>query len=329
MRSFDYYKVTTVSQAVALLARHKETAAVLGGGSDMLAIMKDRVEGAKLKSPRHVLDINGVKEMSYIKEEKGSLIIGAATTLSEIASSSLISGKYPLIAQAAGQVGVPQIRNVATLGGNLCQRPRCWYFRGRLFGDCLRKGGSNCYAQAGENQYHAIFANGTCCMVYPSDMAVALAALGAKVEIAAAKGKRMVPVDQFYVKPEKSILKETILLPGELVKGVEVPAPLQGSKGVFLKLKERQAFDFAIVSVAATVVLKGDTVTEAHIVLGGVAPFPWRSTRAEAACKGKKLKDAVGTACKAAVEGAAPLSNNAYKVKATEGLVEQALGLLA
>jgi len=329
MKGFDYYKVTTVSEAAALLARLKETAALLGGGSDMLAMMKDRLEGAKLKSPRHVLDINGVKEMSYIKEEKDRLKIGAATTLSEIGSSSILGEKYSVMAQALAQVAVPQIRNVATLGGNLCQRPRCWYFRGRLFVDCLRKGGGTCYAQAGENQYHAIFANGMCGMVHPSDMAVALTALGAKVEIATTKGKRMVPIDQFYVQPEKSILKETILLPIELVVGVEVPVPLPGSKGVFLKLKERQAFDFAIVSVAATVVLKGNTVSEARIVLGGVAPFPYRAGAAEAAIKGKKLGDGIGAALKAAVEGATPLSNNGYKVKATQGMVEEALSLLA
>ena len=329
MKGFDYYKVTTVSQAAALLDRYKETAVLLGGGSDRLAMMKDRLEGAKLKSPRHVLDITGVKEMSYIKEEKDRLKIGAATTLSEIGSSAILGEKYPVIAQAAAQVGVPQIRNVATLGGNLCQRPRCWYFRGRLFVDCLRKGGGTCYAQAGENQYHAIFGNDTCCMVHPSDMAVALAAFGAKVEIAVARGRRTVPIDQFYVKPEKSILKETILLPMELVTGVEVPSPPPGSKGVFLKLKERQAFDFAIVSVAAAVVLKGDTVSEARLVLGGVAPFPYRARATEAALKGKKLKDGLGAAVKAAVEGATPLSNNGYKVKATQGIVEEALTLLA
>ncbi len=328
MRNFDYYKVTTVSQAVALLARHQEKAAVMAGGSDMLTMMKDRVEGQKLKAPQHVLDVTGIKELSYIREEKNSLNIGSATTLADIASSPVVSAKVPLLSQAASQVAVPQIRNVGTLGGNLCQRPRCWYFRGRPFADCLRKGGGNCYAQAGENQYHAIFANGTCCMVHPSDMAVALTALGAKVEIAAAKRKRLVPIDQFYMNPEKSVLKETVLLPGELVAGVEVALPVQTTKGVFRKLKERQAFDFAIVSVAAYVSVRDDLVSDARIVLGGVAPFPWRSTAAEAALKGKKLKDAIGAACAAVVQGAAPLSNNGYKVKATQGIVEEALSLI-
>jgi len=329
MRGFDYYKVTTVAQTISLLTRYGEKAAIIAGGSDILAIMKDRVEGPKLKPPQHLLDINGIRDLNYIREQKNGLKIGATTSLNDIASSHLVSGRYPLLGQAANEVAVPQIRNVGTLGGNLCQRPRCWYFRGKLFKDCFRKGGDNCYAMAGENQYHAVFRGDSCHMVCPSDMASGLTALNAKVEIATAKGNKLIPIEQFYIRPEKNLLKETVLGSAEMVLSVEIPVPAPGSKGIYLKLKEREAFDFAMVSVAAMVTLKNDIVSDVRIVFGGVAPFPLRATGAEVALKGKKIRDAMGAACKAAVEGARPMSNNGYKVKAAKGILEKALSSLA
>ena len=329
MRGFEYFKVTTVPQAISLLARFQDKASILAGGSDLLGRMKDRLEGPKLHPPQVLIDITRIKEMAYIKEHKNGLKIGATTILSDIASSPLVAARVPLLSQAAGQVAVPQIRNVGTLGGNLCQRPRCWYFRGKLFKDCLRKGGDNCYAPAGENQYHAVFGGEGCSMVCPSDMATALAALNARVEIATPKGNRLIPIEQFYVRPGKNVLKETVLGPSEMVLAVEIPAAVQGSRGTFLKLKEREAFDFAIVSAAVMVVVKSDTVSDARVVLGGVAPFPLRASGAESTLKGKKIGDAVDHACKAAVNGAEPLSNNSYKVKATQGILEKALRSLA
>jgi len=329
MRPFEYYKIRTVSQGLSLLTRHQDKAALLAGGSDILGRMKDRLEGPKLRPAQHLIDITGIKEMQTITEQKNVLRIGATTTLSEIATSPLIAGRWGLLSQAAGQVAVPQIRNVGTLGGNLCQKPRCWYFRGRLFKDCFRKGGGNCYAPGGENQYHAIFPADNCCMVCPSDMATALTALGASVEIATPKGKKLIPIEQFYLRPEKNPLRETVLGPTEMVLSVVIPAPVPGSKGIYLKLKEREAFDFAITSVAAIVTLKEDLVLVARIVLGGVGPAPLRATGAEAALKGKKLREGLVTACAAAVKGARPLGGNGYKVKATKGIMEKALTSLA
>ena len=329
MKGFEYYKVTTVAQVISLLTRHGQRAAILAGGSDILSMMKDRVEGPKLHPPQHLIDIKGIKELNYIKEQRSGLKIGATTTLNDIASSPLISSKYPLLALAASQVAVPQIRNVGTLGGNLCQRPRCWYFRGRLFKDCLRKGGGNCYAQSGENQYHAIFGREVCAMVCPSDLAMSLTALNARVEIATPKGNKLIPIEQFYVRPEKNVLKETALGTSEMVVAVDIPAPTPGSKSMFLKLKERDAFDFAIVSAAAVVIVKNDIVSDARIVLGGVAPFPLRSARAEATLKGKRISDAIDSVCKTAVDGAQPLSNNSYKVIAAKGITERVLSSLA
>jgi xanthine dehydrogenase YagS FAD-binding subunit len=329
MRAFEYYQVTTVAQTLSLLSRHGEKAAILAGGSDLLSMMKDRVEGSKLKSPQYLLDINWIKGLKYIIEQKNGLKIGTTTSLSDIASSPLVARRYPLLSQAASQVAVPQIRNVGTLGGNLCQRPRCWYFRGKLFKDCFRKGGDNCYASAGENQYHAVFGGDNCNMVCPSDMAPALTALHARVEVATPKGNKLIPIEQFYIRPDKNLLKETVLGSTEMVLAVEIPAPAPVSKGIYLKLKEREAFDFAIASVAVMVTLKNDIVSDARIVFGGVAPFPLRATGAETALKGKKVRDAMDTACKAAVEGARPMSNNGYKVKVAKGIMEEALSSLA
>lgn len=284
-----------------------------------------------MERPRHLIDVKGVKELAGIQEGKNGLRLGAATTLSEIVHSDVVEKKYGLVAQAAKQVAVPQIRNVGTVGGNLCQRPRCWYFRGKLFTDCIRKGGGTCYAQAegSENQYHAIMGGDICAMVYPSDLAPALMALEAKVEIAGPKGRRVVPLEQFYVKPEKNPLRETVLGPQELLVAVDIPAASAGKKGVFLKLRERQAFDFAVMSVAVAVRLQGGKVAESRVVFGGMAPVPLRSVKAEMALKGKTLQEAVGVACAAAVEGAKPLSGNGYKVAVAKGVLEQALNLLA
>ncbi len=327
MKAFTYYKAAGVSDAVSLLAKYGEQAAILGGGSDLFGIMKDRPEGPKYKMPQHLIDIKGIKDLGAIKDQKGMLTIGSATTVSEIASSHLIGDKYPLLVQAANQVGVPQIRNVGTLAGNLCQRPRCWYFRRNVFNNCLRKGGGVCYALGGENQYHAVIGSSGCCMVYPSDMAPALTALDATVEIAGPKGNRRVPMDQFYTRPEKNVLRENVLTPQEMVVAVHIPPPA-GGKGVYLKLKERQAFDFAVVSVAINVTLKKDVVDASRLVFGGLAPFPFRNVKAEAAMKGKQIKAAIGAFSQAVMDGAKPLSGNAYKIAAAQGLLEKALASL-
>ena len=329
MKPFAYYKVTSVAQAVSLLSKHQQKAAILAGGSDLLGMMKDRLEGPKMKMPEFLIDIKGIKELSYIKEQKTGLKIGAGTPLSEIVSSDLIGKKYPLLRQAASQVGVPQIRNVGTLGGNLCQKPRCWYFRGKAFQDCFRKGGNNCYAPSGENRYHAVLGGANCYMVYPSDLAPALLAFNARLEIAGPKGNRMVPAEKFYVGPDKNLLKENVLSAQEMVVAVEIPNPGATSKGVYLKLKERQAFDFAVVSVAVNLSFKNNLVDQARITFGGLAPFPMRTVKAEATLKGKAVKDAISAACKECTDGAQPLSQNSYKVDAAKGILEEALVSLA
>ncbi len=328
MKPFEYYRVNSVAQAISLLGKHREKAAILAGGSDLLGMMKDRIEGPKLKTPQHLIDIKGIKELNSIKEVKGGLRIGAATTLGDILSSDLVAAKYPLLSQATSQVAVPQIRNVGTLAGNLCQRPRCWYFRRSLFKECLRKGGGGCYAPAGENEFHAILGAYGCYAVCPSDMAVALTALNARVEVAGPKGSRVVPIEQFFIRPEKSVLKENILTPLEMVVAVEVSGLAPGSKGIFLKFKEREAFDFATVSVAVQLALKNSNVEDSRVVFGGMASVPFRCAKAETALKGHGTREATRAACSAAAEGVAPLKKNEYKVAAAKGLLEKALDLI-
>ena len=328
MKPFDYCRVTSVAQALSLLATHQQKAAILAGGSDILGMMKDRLEGPKLKMPEFLIDIKEIKELNYVREHISGLKIGAGTPLSEIVSSAVIREKYPLLSQAAGQVGVPQIRNVGTLGGNLCQKPRCWYYRGKEFKDCFRKGGDNCYAPGGENRYHAVLGGGNCYMVCLSDLAPALTAHNARVEIAASTGNRTVPVEEFYIGPEKDVLKETILSPREMVVAVEIPAPQAMTGGVYVKLKQREAFDFAVVSVAVNLSFRNNLVDRAGIAFGGLAPFPLRAVRAEAALKGKRIKDAISAACRECTNGAQPLSHNGYKVEAAKGVLEEALASL-
>ena len=329
MKPFDYYKVTTVGQAVDLLAKYQEKAAILAGGSDLLGMMKDRIEGPKLKTPQHLIDIKGIKELAYVKEQKTGLKIGAATTLAAIVSSEIAGTKYPLLVQAARQVAVPQIRNVGTLGGNLCQRPRCWYFRGKLFPDCLRKGGGSCYAQDGENQYHAIMGGEICAMVYPSDMAPALIALDAKAEIAGPKGTRTVPLEKFYVSPDKQISRENCAFTAGDAGGRGDPFIIPGEEGRLSQAEGKTGLRLCNRERCRSACLQGHDGGRCPGRFGGVAPFPLRSAKAEAALKGKELKSGAAAACAVCVEGAQPLSKNSYKVDAAKGVLEQALSMLS
>jgi len=331
MRPFDYYRVSTIEQGVAVLEKYQEKAALLAGGSDLLGLMKDAVGSPAMQVPQHLVDVRNIRGLATIQEKPSGLRIGAAVTLAKLASSPLIAEQYQLVSEAARQVAVPQIRNVATVGGNLCQRPRCWYYRGKLFTECLRKGGGTCYAQepTAENQDHAILQNAPCGMVCPSDLAPALVALDAQVEIAGAKGRRFVALEKFYLSPENSFTQETVLSKGEMLLAVEIPAAARGRKGVYLKVRERQAFDFAQVSLALSVTLNGRQVKDARVVFGGLAAFPLRSRNAEAALKGKELgKDIAKEVFAVSLPAATPLSKNAYKLSMARGAMEQALMLI-
>jgi len=293
---------------------------VLAGGTDLLGCLRDRVFGADtLVSIGRIESLRGIEPTG-----DGGLRIGALTTIAEIAASDVVRERYPGLAQAAASVASPQLRNQATLGGNLCQRPRCWYYRGEFH--CARKGGDLCYAFDGENRYHAVFGGAGCFIVHPSDTAPALISLRGVVRILGDEGERGIPLERFFVLPEQDLHHENVLRQGELVTEVLLPAPGPGLSSSYRKIRERGAWDFALASVAAAVRREGGVVREARLVLGGVAPAPWRSQEAERAIVGAPLTaETAARAGVAAAQGAQPLEQNGYKVELVRAAVEESL----
>jgi xanthine dehydrogenase YagS FAD-binding subunit len=288
-----------------------------------LGCIRDRVFPADT-----LISLNGIKELKGIRATSdGGLRIGALATLSEVAEHQQIASSYPVLAQSAASAASPQLRNQGTLGGNLCQRPRCWYYRGDF--RCLRKGGDICFAASGENQRHCIFGGAPCFIVHPSDTAPALVALGARVSIAG-KRARTIPLASFFVLPLDSLERENVLAPGEILTEILIPPPQAGTRSVYRKVRERGAFDFALAGAAVVVTLAAGKVQTARIVLGGVAPVPWRSREAEQALAGRALDEsAIQAAAAAAVKDAAPLSKNEYKVPLVSGILQETLTALA
>ena len=239
------------------------------------------------------------------------------------ASESVAAG-YPALAEAATAVASPQLRNQGTIGGNLCQKPRCWYYRGHF--DCLRKGGDLCFAYEGENQYHCIFGGDLCYIVHPSDTAPALAALGAVCRVSGPTSSRSVAVESFHVPPTEDPQRETVLGPDEILTEIVLPAPARGLRSSYRKVRTRGAWDFALAGVALAIVFDGDRVRSARVFLSGAAPVPWRSKAAEEAIIGTTLETAtIEKAAAATVEGAEPLEHNSYKVALFEGLMKEQL----
>jgi xanthine dehydrogenase YagS FAD-binding subunit len=316
--NFTYVKAGSLAAAIKELSA--TGARLHAGGTDLLGLARNEIIPVD-----KVVSISNLKMLKGISARPdGGVKIGALTTLAEIVADSSIADKYPVLAQSAAAVGSPQIREQGTIGGNLCQRPRCWYFRSDL--QCLKKGGKTCYGMAGENQYHAILGGGPCFFVHPSDIAVALVALQAQVSIAGPSGSRAVNIESFFVGPGKSLDKENILLPAEIVTDIRIP-PLSGKvKSSYRKIRAREVWDFALTSVAAVLQFDNDSVRTARIVLGGVAPHPWRANAAEKLLAGKKLDSTVAAAAaEAAVAGAMPLKDNAYKLEMVKGAVEESI----
>jgi len=318
MKNFAYVKAGSVAEAIKALST--KGARLHAGGTDLLGCARDGIMPVD-----KVVSISNIKELKGISARPdGGLRIGALATVAEVASHAGISAKYPVLAQAAADVASPQLRNQGTVGGNLCQRPRCWYFRGDF--NCARKGGQMCYALDGENQYHAVFGGGPCFFVHPSDLAVAVAALQAQVAVAGQNGTRSVKIQDFFVGPDKSIEKENILAADEIVTEVQLP-PMAGKiRSSYRKIRARQAWDFALVSVACVLQFDNQNVSGARIFLGGVGPYPWRAEAAEKAVIGKKIDGAVAAAAgTAATAEASPLRDNAYKVDMVKGAVEESI----
>ncbi len=321
MKAFEYVKPATVAEAVRELGRSWEEAKILSGGTDLLGELK---EG--LISPQKIVNLKGIANLGYVRfSEKEGLKLGALTTLTEIEAHPLIRQRYTALAEAAGSVATPQIRNIGTIGGNLCQRPRCWYYRDEHT-RCLKKGGPICFAYNGENKYHAILGGGPCYIVHPSDCAPALIAFRATVSIVSPRGQRSVPLEEFFVLPARRLDHETILEPNEILTEIQVPTPPPNTRSTYLKFRERDSFDFAIVGAAVVARMRGYVCEDIRIVLSGVAPIPWRSPEAEAVLKGKKITPELAEqAAKAAVAKAQPLAQNPYKIPLTQAIVKQAV----
>jgi xanthine dehydrogenase YagS FAD-binding subunit len=326
MRGFDLYDATTVGQAIDLLKAHSgKTVKVLGGGSDLVGgVMKDWVQGKGMPIPDVLIDITTIKELTAIKVDGGSITIGAAVTLTDIIENADIAAKFPLLVSAATSVASPLIRNFGTLGGNINQRPRCWFFRGEDFA-CYKKGGDFCYAVTGDNRYHAVIGGELCYIVHPSDTATALLALNAKAKIAGVGGNRDVQFDSYFVGPREDVLRETVLKKDEFMTHVEIPNPAAGTKFAWTKLKDRQVYDFAVVSVAAAFTVEGGNWKDGRITLGGVSPVPYRAKVVEDALKGKDIKANVKQAAAAIRSVARPMSLNGYKVDLATVLIERTI----
>ncbi len=315
---FSYLKAESINDAVSALS--KGNARVHAGGTDLLGCLRDHVFTTDM-----VLSISGLRELKGIREtEGGGLRIGALTTITEISESRIIRERYPALAKAASEVASPQLRNQATIGGNLCQKPRCWYYRGEFH--CLRKGGDRCYAVSGENHYHCIMGGDRCYIVHPSDTPPALIAYSAAVHIVGPSGKRKVSLDQFFVPPSKDVTKETALETGEIVTEIILPHQPMGMKSSYRKVRARRSWDFALAGVALALQMRGDKVTDARIVLSGAAPVPWRAVEAEKALLGKALdSESVKRTASLSVKSARPLKHNAYKIPLFRGMIEEEL----
>ena len=323
MENFRYSRPATLKDASSQLGKEFGKVAVIAGGTDILGEMKDN-----LAAPERLVPIRHLAELQGVKPIAGGLRIGAATLLADVIENPMVQQQVPLLAMAAGKIGTPQIRNMGTIGGNLCQRPRCWYFRNNF--PCYKHGGNTCFSAAGENDYHAILEGGPSYIVHPSDSAPALVALGATARIAGGSRERTVPMDKFFVTPRENVRRENVLQPNEILTAIDVPNAPAGAKAIYVKEMVREIWDFALCSVAAMVTVKDGLVSEARIVLGGVAPIPYRAAKAEATILGKPLDEANAAAAgAAAVDGARPLAKNAYKVPLTQAVVKRALLSLA
>lgn len=320
--AFTHVRAASVADAVRRLAA--PDARLQAGGTDLLGCLRDGVFAT-----RTVVSLGGLQDLRGIgAAPAGGVRIGALTTHAEIASNPLLVEKYRALAQASASVASPQLRNQGTLGGNLCQRPRCWYFRGEFH--CLRKGGDTCYALGGENQNHAVLGGGACVFVHPSDTAPALIALGARVRIAGPGGSRVVPLDGFFVGPDKAITRETILERNEIVTEILLPPAPAGLQSSYRKVRARGAWDFALAGIALALVVKDGRVQQARVAFSGVAPVPWRSEAVEKAITGQAITPSLAAAAAAAgVKGAVALEKNEYKIPLLEGAITEALLALA
>ncbi len=320
LKNFAYLKAASLDEAIQSLGGGD--ARVHAGGTDLLGCLRDEVfETDTVVSISGLTDLRGIRETS-----DGGLRVGALMRVAEVAADPTIRERYPVLAQAAGEVGTPQLRNQGTIGGNVCQKPRCWYYRGPF--DCRRKGGDRCFAVRGNNEFHAIFGGVGCHIVHPSDTAPALVALNATAVIAGPDGRREVAMEDFFVRPGDDPERETVLETGEVLTEILLPPVRGGQRSSYRKVRARRSWDFSLAGMALMMVTtRTGVVEDSRVVFSGVAPVPWRSRAVERVLEGEQLTPELATlAGEVAVESAQPMSGNGYKVDLLKGVVESELG---
>jgi xanthine dehydrogenase YagS FAD-binding subunit len=328
MKSFEFIHAASVDQAVTGLdpkagdgVAQPRKVHLKAGGVDLIDLCKEH-----LVEPKRIINIRDIPGLDQIQDDgSGGLKIGPLVTLARLDADPAVRGKFPILADAAGHAATPQIRNMATLGGNLLQRPRCWYFRNEEF-HCRKKGGERCFAQDGENQYHAIFNNQLCAIVHPSATATPLVTLGASFRLKSPAGERVVPAEKFFTLPQDGLHHENVLAPDELLTEILIPAPAAGSKSAYVRQGEKESFDWPVAEVAVVLQMDGETCKKASIVLGAASPAPRRATEAEKALAGKPLDESTATAAAhAALKDAHPMTQNAYKLPIFQTLIRRTI----
>ncbi|MBI9073229.1 MAG: xanthine dehydrogenase family protein subunit M [Melioribacteraceae bacterium] len=317
MKNFKYIQPKSLSEVKKYFSDNHSV--LYAGGTDVLGLVKKEVYNYE-----NMIDLKSVPDLDKVEEVKGKgLKIGALVKISEIAESEIIKNKYTALSDAAQKVASPQIRNMATLGGNICQRPRCWYYRDDYA--CLRKDGDYCYAEEGENKYHAVIGGSPCFIVHPSDTAVALMALDAVFNIFDGNAEREVPISEFFVQPDEDVYLENILKPYEVLTSVFIPEQ-KNKVSRFIKFAERDVWDFAMASVAVKVEKNGNKITGGKIILGGVAPIPWYDEKINKGISGLTLDEkSIDEFSKLALQDAEPLSKNGYKITLARNLIKMIL----
>jgi xanthine dehydrogenase YagS FAD-binding subunit len=325
MKAFANANVHTLQEAAAIARdgeRLGKAVSFAGGGSDLITLVKER-----LVSPDIIVNLRGANEAAVATGAQG-LSIGGLATLDAISRHDAVRSKYAVLAEAAESVATPQIRNVATLAGNICQRPWCWYFRNGF--PCLKNGGTTCFSVTGENQFHAIFGGGPSYIVHPSDTAPALVALDASVRVVGTGAPKLVPAAEFFTLPRLDATKENVLASGDIVAGVVIPTARPGVRSTYHKIMDREAWTHAVVSAAVVLEMNGDVCRRARVVLGGVAPVPWRLPEVEKLLSGQRITpELAAQAGEQAIAGARPLEKNKYKVPLTRNLVKRTVLELA
>jgi xanthine dehydrogenase YagS FAD-binding subunit len=322
MKAFTNANPRDLAHAVTLVRQGLDSSrrvAIAGGGSDLLGMMKER-----LVAPDVLVNLKTIKGLDQVTLGIDGVMIGGLITLDALASHTLVRRQYPVLAEAAESVATPQIRNVATLAGNICQRPWCWYYRNGF--TCLKNGGTTCYSITGENEFHAIFGGGPSYIVHPSDTAPALVALDATFRIVGPERERSVPAAEFFALPVVDASRENVLKDGEVLASIALPAARAGARSTYHKILDREAWTHAVVSAAIVLEMDKDICRSARVVLGGVAPIPWRLPEVEKMLAGQRITPAVAAkAGEAAVAGARPLAKNGYKVPLTRHMVTRTL----